>query len=159
MLNSNLKVKTNPLAKKEQMVFFNNTRITVLTDNLFRIETQQDRIFEDGATQAFWFRDLPVVSYEVKENKDFLFIKTSEVVLRISKKTEKPLDVKFLKENIVSKCNNSNNLKSTKRTLDMSFGKEILDDGIMSLDGVSVVDDSKSLIVKDDGKIVKREHQ
>ena len=44
-----------------------------------------------------------------------------------------------------------NNLKGTARTLDDKNGETELDDGIMSRVAMSVLDDSKSLILSEDG--------
>ena len=48
------------------------------------------------------------------------------------------------------------NLKGTRRTMDMTFGKVRLEDGIVSRFGVAVMDDSKSLIIKPDGSLGTR---
>ena len=50
----------------------------------------------------------------------------------------------------------SGNLKGTCRTLDVTAGIITLGDGVCSKDGVAVLDDSKTLILTDDGKILPR---
>ena len=153
-----LKSITNDIkALNSSIIFVNDTRITLLTDSLFRIETNKDKIYEDRATQSIINRKLDEVEYKVKSSKKFLFIETSKVVLKFNKKKQKALTVTFKDNNTTSKVNNKNNLKSTKRTLDQSFGKERLDNGIMSVDGVAVYDDSNSLILEANGDIHARE--
>ena len=53
--------------------------------------------------------------------------------------------------------NPRNNLKGTARTLDGTFGPIPLKDGVVSKDGVALLDDSKSLILQDDGMVAARE--
>jgi len=158
MLSDNLKVKLRGKANPEQMIFSGNSRITVLTPQLFRIETCAEKEFTDEATQSVWYRDLPLCEYTVTEQNGYLFIETEKVILKFSIRKEKAESVKFKESGIESPCNNRGNLRGTKRTLDRSGGKEKLALGIMSRDGVSVLDDSASLILTDEGKILKREH-
>ena len=47
-------------------------------------------------------------------------------------------------------------MKGTTRTLDLVDGEIELEDGIMSLDGFTELDDSKSLIINDEGWIEER---
>lgn len=153
-----LKSITNDIkALDSSIIFVNDTRITLLTDSLFRIETNKDKVFEDRATQSIINRKLEKVEYKVKATTKYLFIETNKVILKFDKKSQKALTVTFKENNVTSKVNNKNNLKSTKRTLDQSFGKERLDNGIMSLDGVAVYDDSNSLILEANGDIHARE--
>ncbi|MBR5261973.1 MAG: DUF4968 domain-containing protein [Oscillospiraceae bacterium] len=159
MLNDNLKVKLRGKANPEQMVLSGNSRITVLTPQLFRIETSPNKQFTDDATQSVWYRDMPACEYSVEEKEGHLFVETKKVVLKFSLRKEKAVSVKFKDSGVVSPCNNRANLRGTKRTLDRSGGKEKLSLGIMSRDGVSVLDDSKSLILTEDGKIRKRDHE
>lgn len=140
-------------------IYINNARITLLTDSLFRIEVNKDKVFEDRATQSIIIRNLEKVEYTIKANKKYLFIETSKVILKFDKDSLKAKTITFKDNNKVSKCNNSHNLKSTKRTLDQSIGKVKLDNGIMSLDGVAIYDDSASLIVEDNGDIHQRENK
>lgn len=50
------------------------------------------------------------------------------------------------------------NLKGTARTLDGTTGAVPLDTGLVSTEGVGVLDDSKSLILNKDGTISPRAH-
>ena len=52
----------SPVALSSQYIYVNNARITVLTDCLFRIETSDNKIFEDKATQSIINRKLKEVS-------------------------------------------------------------------------------------------------
>ena len=133
------------------MIYINNARITILTDSLFRIEVNKDKIFEDKATQSVLYRNLDKVDYKVKADKRYLFVETNKVILKFDKKALKAKTITFKDSMKVSKCNNANNLKSTKRTLDQTWGKVKLDNGLISLDGVAIYDDSASLIIEENG--------
>ena len=44
-------------ARKENVLFWKDYRVTVLSARLFRLEKSPEGIFRDCATQAVWFRD------------------------------------------------------------------------------------------------------
>ena len=74
MLEKHLIAKTRPLANPANVVLFGDYRVTVLESGLFRIEKDCGRIFCDEATEAVWFRDMPPVSFEAKEEAGALRI-------------------------------------------------------------------------------------
>ena len=55
MLAPHLIVKTRPIANPANIILHGNKRITVLTDRLFRIEINNEKIFCDEATEAVCF--------------------------------------------------------------------------------------------------------
>ena len=57
MLDKHLIVSTDPVAKKESIIFWKQYRVTVLFDELFRIEKSENDVFNDQATQIVWFRN------------------------------------------------------------------------------------------------------
>ena len=61
MLDSHLIVKTSPIAFGDNVTIWKNIRITVLSNTLFGIEKDSKKSFCDSATQAVWFRNMPVV--------------------------------------------------------------------------------------------------
>ena len=142
-----------PETKKENIIIFNDVRISVLLPNLLRIEKQQ---FTDDATQIVINRDLAVNKFSIKQTKNTLSLTTEEVIFYIDLKKGVVLKVKFLKSGNVVKYNPKNNLLGTTRTLDMVNGDTHLDKGILSIDGLSMVDDSKSLLLKDE-KVLPRQ--
>ena len=141
-----------PETKKENIIIFNDVRISVLLPNLLRIEKQQ---FTDDATQIVINREFAVNKFSIKQTKNILFLTTEEVIFYIDLKKGVVLKVKFLKSGNVVKYNPKNNLLGTTRTLDMVNGDTHLDKGILSIDGLSMVDDSKSLLLKDE-KVLPR---
>ena len=165
MLDRHLIAKTDPKSKAESFIYYQNYRITVLFDELFRIEKSKDKIFNDKATQSIWFRNKIVPEFEILESDDFhIKVKTNKVTLVLINSVS-ITDSFILIKNRKIYLDNEGNLKGTYRTLDAYDGKyfvgfdrkgntEIkLDNGVASLSGVSVIDDSKSLILDDDGKL------
>ena len=51
MLANHLIAKTRPTAIKENIIYWNDYRINVLSDRLFRLEKSDNRIYRDAATQ------------------------------------------------------------------------------------------------------------
>ncbi len=162
MLDKHLIAKTEPVAVKENIVFYENYRVTVLTDNLFRIEQSESKEFCDWATSAVWYRNLPANKFTVDTGKNFVRIVTSKVELYLLTTFNKSYVVLGNKK---IKLNNKDNLKGTMRTLDqcdgetnIQTGKEVvLGNGVVSRNGVAILDDSRSPILKDDGEFYTRE--
>ena len=158
-LNDNLIAATSPLCDAEQTVTGGNFRISVLTSELIRVEVNDEGKFLDLATQSIWFRNLGKVQYEVKEEKNRLYIITDKITLCFSKSAGKVLYIQFKDSKKKIKCTNRNNLKGTARTLDYTFGAKPLRNGIMSTEGVAVFNDSKSLVLDTEGTVKPRENK
>lgn len=167
MLDSHLIAKTSPVANEKNVIKFKNYRVTVLTDRLFRIEKDDNKLFEDGATQSVWFRDMSANDFTYSVNGSDLTVKTKSVTLYIKGDNFKE-SYAVLSDGRKAKLNNSGNLYGTYRTLDGRNGnKFIWDDpnkykivpkgeGVCSKTGVAVYDDKKSLILGDDGMVKER---
>jgi len=162
MLDKHLIAKTEPMALKENIVLYEDFRITVLTDRLFRIEQSKTKEFCDFATSAVWFRNLPKVDFKVEQGKNFLCVSTGKVELYLLGSLSRSylvVDGKKLK------ISNKDNLKGTYRTLDQYDGEThirtnkniVLENGIISKSGVAVLDDSKNPILKEDGEFYSRD--
>ncbi len=162
MLDKHLIAKTRPLANNENLVFFKDFRVTVLTDRLFRVEKDAEKIFCDEATEAVWFRDMPPVPFETEEKEDALFVKTEKATLVLFEDMEKSHIILGGKKIALD---NKENLRGTYSTLDRCDGniyigdngnEEIkLDMGVVSKNGVAVLDYTKSSVLTDDGMIRK----
>ena len=163
MLNKHLIVKTQPKPNSQNLVFWENYRITVLGDRLFRIEQNDNLQFLDQATQVIWFRNAPKQKFTILKGKTNLTIITDKCKLKIEKNREK---CKVYVGNKWKAVNNRFNLKGTCRTLDACDGNEIfvknppelisLGNGVCSTSGVAVLDDSNSLCLTDTGMIYPR---
>ena len=161
MLKEHLLVKTFPIAEKENVVIFKDYRITVLFDRLFRIEKNTAGDFCDNATQSIWYRNMSVTGHSVKKTDEFIEIATDKVTLHIENNFES--SYVLMNGNKIS-ISNDGNLLGTTRTLDeyngdvhrRSFRRLKLGTGVCSKTGVAVIDDTESLRLLDDGKLVER---
>ena len=155
-LNKQLLAETDAKAFEENTVLCRNLRVTVLTATMVRIEYSTDGKFTDLPSQSIWYRNFGKVDFTTKEENDILTIKTESAEFYINSHAGgfkyAVLDGKKLT------YDSSNNLKGTTRTLDQTYGPKELDDGILSTDGVSVYDDSKTLLLNEDGMLSSREH-
>ena len=158
MLNEYLKIKTNPIASKENVVKFADYRITLLTDRLIRIEKDKNKIFNDNPTLSVWYRNAPTVKFSVKKGNDNIKIITETRTFSINCDYDKSY---VLIDGKRQKLSNDKNLKGTYRTLDCFdgnryyYGGEIIDlgFGVCSKSGVAIVDDTKSLVLDKNGKV------
>ena len=158
MLPKHLIVSTYPVANPDNIYFFNEYRVTVLFDRLFRIEKNEAKDFCDDATQSIWFRNMPKVAASVKTCDDYIEITTAAVTLHLTKTIETSYVVIDGKNVPIS---NDGNLLGTTRTLDCyngdvnirNFTRLKLGTGVCSRSGVAVVDDTCSLRLLDGGKL------
>ena len=161
MLEKHLLVKTSPKAKEGNFVIFKDYRITVLFDRLFRIEKNSAGDFCDTATQSVWFRNMPIVEYCVYETDSYLEIKTDAVTLHFESELA---DSYVFINGVKASINNDGNLLGTTRTLDQyngdrhmnKFNKLVLNPGVCSKNGVAVIDDTASLRLTDDGRLLEK---
>jgi len=162
-LNQNLIAVTKPLINESKCIKGDKYRISVITPRLLRVEISKEGKFTDSATQSIWFRDFNDTVFTTKEEKNHILIETDKVIFCFCKVCLKVLHVTFKdtdKKVSVNRVNTlSYNLKGTARTLDFTFGARPLKRGIMSYKGVSVYDDSKSLLLDTDGTVKEREHK
>lgn len=168
MLHSHLQAITSPLAHQKNIIRFADKRITVLTPCLFRIEESETGVFCDEATQAVWFRDMSPVVFRIEQQKEELKVITEKLTLIIRDKIENSSVV--FQDGTEQMLSNKDNLLGTYRTLDCCDGDYwfpyggkreeghtiTLENGVISRTGVALYDDSKSLILSGDGKIVPR---
>ena len=70
-----------PVALPRNCFSGKNYRFTVLTDRLIRMEYDPVGIFEDRASQAIFYRDLPVCEYSVSREDGVLTINTGALLL------------------------------------------------------------------------------
>jgi alpha-glucosidase (family GH31 glycosyl hydrolase) len=151
----------HPLANPQSIVQADHARFTVLTERLIRLEYDPEMSFDDRPSQIIWNRELPKVNFSKRISNGKLFIETDYLLLEYEKGRQfKPRHLSiFLKANgIIWHFGDQDNLnlKGTYRTLDKSNGKVDLGNGLISLSGWSIVDDSKSLFFNPDGWISAR---
>jgi len=164
MLDKHLIAKTRPIAKKENVVFWEDYRVTVLGARLFRLEKSPQKRFRDEATQAVWFRDMERTEFAFADKGETAEIDTGACKL-ILHKDRGQVCVELGGKRVFA--NNEGNLLGTYRTLDNCNAdvyhrpwiegekpkKIALGIGVCSKSGVAVLDDSESLTLQQNGEI------
>ena len=162
-MSEKFKLDLSPVANPEAVVTGKNVRFTVITSRLIRIELSSSGVFEDRASQVFWYRNQPVPAFRVLRDDGKIEIITDH--LHLVYNTERdcliPADlyIKGLMENIDWRFGDSDtgNLMGTARTLDKADGAVPLEKGLMSADGWSVIDDTESLVFNEEFMLVNSE--
>ena len=165
--------KTHGAAKTESVIKGDKYRITVLTPSLLRLEYSDAGEFEDRATQTVINRDFSPVPFDVERTSDGLVVKTERLILTYD---EKPFPEGGLTVRVKEFDNGSvwhygqplHDLKGTYRTLDRVDGDEYVTEdkqgrikielgtGIISREGFSVIDDSASMALTEEGFVEPR---
>ena len=129
-----------------------SVRVALLTTRLIRVEKGK---FTDLPTQTVWNRNLGEVAFVTENKGDNLIVKTDRVIFYVHK-TKGKVEKILLEDGTIVTDFRKGNLLGTARTLDMVNGSTKLQPGILSRDGASVMDDSKSLLLEQDGTILSR---
>jgi alpha-glucosidase (family GH31 glycosyl hydrolase) len=153
-----------PLADPAAIVPAGNARFTILTDRLIRMEFSPTGQFEDHASQAFWYRQQPVPSFQTRRTGDDLEIETEYLVLAYKPRekgfSEQSLTVRVKSTEVIwhykDKWWSSSQLFGTARTLDGASGHTELEPGPMSRAGWGVIEDSTSVVFNDFGWVEPR---
>lgn len=180
------KLESHPVSKKEAIIQGDCYRITMLTPALVRLEYNAEGVFEDRPTQSVLNRDFPVPEYKVVETEEELAIYTSELEIHYNRKpfAANGLSIKVQGGEGGWGRNwnygqEPDDLLGTARTLDMTdgvhkisgdswhkgenpmneeyVGKVPMEHGIISKDGFSVIDDSHSMALTEDGWVAPRQ--
>lgn len=151
-IDKHFKIAFQPKAEDAAIVTAEGVRFTVLTSRIIRMEYSPTNKFEDRASLAFWYRQQPVPNFETKTENGSVEIITEYLHLKykINKNgfTNDSLSIELLKDRTVWRYldRNHRNLKGTARTLDGVNGSMPLEDGLLSRDGWSIIDDSSSVV-------------
>ncbi len=154
VLHSHLIAETRAAAPQENGITVGCTRVSVLLPRMIRIEFDKEKSFTDMPTQSIWYRDFGKMQFTSELRGDRLTVQTAEVVFHVNTSNGKLISVRMNGETV--RPNPRNNLKGTARTLDGTFGPIALKDGVLSADGVALLDDSKSLLLREDGMVAAR---
>ncbi|MDO4326506.1 MAG: glycoside hydrolase family 31 protein [bacterium] len=159
-------METHPVCQKEAMIQGDTYRISILTPWLMRLEYSSRGVFEDRATQCVINREFPVPEFEVFETADSLKIVTEGIQMLYDKK---PFSRNGLSLQVRGNVSNYRSiwrygeevtdLKGTARTLDGADGAIALEHGVISRNGFSVIDDSRSLLLTPDGWVEPRDSE
>ena len=131
-------------AHADNIVQWQNVRVSVLTSRLVRVETTP---YTDYATQKVWRRDLGKVEYATHQEGNLLYVKTADAAFVVNAKGK--LMFVQLGDRLLSRFDKGN-LRGTARTLDNTVGPIRLGRGLVSKDGVTIMRDD-SLLLVDDG--------
>lgn len=156
-------IATRPIALDANVVAGEKYRITVLTEGLIRLEYSEDGIFEDRATQMVFYRDFSSSDYRVVRTGDGIEIHTSRLHLIYNEKEFTSFGLSIQVKGKLSAYHSIwhygeeiHDLGGTARTLDLADGAIPLDHGVVSRFGYSVLDDSHSQVLLQDGWIEPR---
>ena len=136
------------------MVIFeqDSLRISLILPDLVRIENGS---WTDLPSQTVLFRDFGHIPHSVRQKGHLLCIKTKDAVFRV----ELPggnMHCITLSDGSIHTDFVSGRLPGTARTLDQANGAVRLERGILSRTGVSMMDDSESLLIQSDGSLSPR---
>lgn len=146
---------TDSKTPDEFIIIRNKVRLSIITDRLLRVEIDKKGNFTDEPTQSIICRNFATPQFKIVEDGDTLIIITTKTIFKYDTKNQKMLGISVRGGKNLTEYK-SGNLKGTYRTLDMTTGPIELGDGLMSKNGVTVYDDTKSLILNADGTIGER---
>ena len=157
------RIKTEGHAEDAAIIQGEKYRFTVLTEEMIRLEYCEDGQFEDRATQCVIDRKFKVPEYQVIENEESLEIITDKIHLVYNKQkfTDYGLSVQdrgniSVYHSIWHFGEEATDLRGTARTLDEADGAIELEHGIISRFGYGILDDSRSLVITEDGWVEPR---
>ena len=157
------RIKTEGHAEDAAIIQGEKYRFTVLTEEMIRLEYCEDGQFEDRATQCVIDRKFKVPEYQVIENEESLEIITDKIHLVYNKQkfTDYGLSVQVrgnisVYHSIWHFGEEATDLRGTARTLDEADGAIELEHGIISRFGYGILDDSRSLVITEDGWVEPR---
>ncbi|MGN1142555.1 MAG: TIM-barrel domain-containing protein [Oliverpabstia sp.] len=155
------KVDVRPKANEKAIIQGKCYRITILTPALARFEYSARGEFEDRATQKVYNRDFPVPEYRVREDGE-LHIFTDYLEIHYNKKefSKSGLSVRTAGgpggDSIWHYGEETRDFRGTARTLDQVNGKCELEHGIQSIMTGAVMDDTGSMVIREDGFVEPR---
>ena len=152
----------NPLCRKESIIQGDHYRISMLTTALVRLEYSESGVFEDRPTQMVIDRNFSVPEFKVSEAGEQLHIYTQDLEIHYDRQKFTPggLMIRVAggssNERVWHYGEEPRDLLGTARTLDEADGAIPLEHGILSKNGFSLIDDSKTMALKEDGTVEPR---
>ena len=141
----------------------NGYRITFLTSRLVRLEYQEENRFEDELTTCVRCRDFPEVEVACHRSAQGLELDTEHLHIVYN---EGPFSACGLSVSVKGGLTvyhstwrygeRFTTLGGTARTLDEADGRIPVGDGVISRQGFSVLDDSASMLLTEDGRFIPR---
>lgn len=154
-----------PVADDDAVVTGPACRFTVLTPRLLRLEYDPEERFEDRPSQLVWFRDRTVPEFDVDRTDGALVIETDRLRLEYEYGdgvddragfAPETLSIELGDGTVWSYGDEDVGLGGALRTLDRIDGATPLEDGLVSRDGWTVLDDTDRLVFGEDGWVRPR---
>jgi len=161
-LADHFQIDFNSKASKEAVVIADNLKITVLTDQILRLEFDPQKEFDSRPTQLIWQRKLKLPDFSYQQDEQELLVETRNLKLKYQKDSKElsqdnlKIDIKANNENWFYGKKDDQNLKGTYRTLDGIEGAVELEEGLLSKSGWTLIDDTASLVFNDTGWLEAR---
>lgn len=153
----------NPKAKTAAIIQGNYYRFTILTSQLIRVEYSEEGVFDDHQTQIVLNRDFDLPDFTVFEDEDRLEIMTDHLLIKYNKQPFSASGLSFQLRDNISNYRSIwyygdpiDDLGGTTRTLDKVDGARVLDRGLLSRFGFSVIEDTDSAIFTPEGWFSRR---
>ncbi len=144
----------NPKADEKFVIKGERYRITVLTEQMLRLEYSEDGVFEDRATRLAFNRSFAQPEYTTYYEDGFLHVDTKHLRLIYDEKpfSDSGLQIYVDGNRYWYYGQKTPTLGGTFRTLDGVYGARDIPAGILSdACGVAAVDDSHTIAIGDDG--------
>lgn len=159
--------ETDLKTKKESIVLGNKYRFSMLTERLIRLEYSENGVFEDRSTQNVIFRNFERPVFVVNESDTLIQISTKYYTLSYVKNSNFSSGKLAPGGNLKVLLNETErswyyghpearNFGTINYSLDNFSGNLKLDNGLYSLDGFCILDDSKSLVLDKNGNYIQR---
>jgi Glycosyl hydrolases family 31/Domain of unknown function (DUF4968) len=158
-MKQHLRWPTSPQSDVANQVIGDRYRISVFKTGLLRLEYSERGQFEDRASQTVVNRSFGPTKFCVTDVGDTLEIETERLRLTYDKL---PFSAHGLSAQVKGPFSRwhygarVSNLGGTARTLDGVDGAVALDDGVLSVDGLAIVDDSNTALLTEDGLTAAR---
>jgi hypothetical protein len=146
-----------PKASPDAVVSIGHYRITVLTSRCLRIEFHTADHFLDSPTLTFVDREQPVPPKAVTRTDSGLELTTDHLRLTLTSPMSPPTPNSLTISSLTASfawsfgTREARNLLGTARTLDSQAGPAHLSEGLISLDGFSIVDDTNAPVLCENG--------
>ncbi|KRF23771.1 glycoside hydrolase family 31 protein [Phycicoccus sp. Soil803] len=156
-MSSRLTVPGNPVANPDSVVQGEHWRITVLTPGLVRLEWSDEGSFEDRASTFAVNRALPTPEVEVHRDGERVELSTGLLHLAYDGMPFSPSGLVVQATSPMPGSHTvewrfgepADGLGGTARTLDDIDGAVPLGPGVVSRNGIAVIDDSESFLIED----------
>lgn len=145
--------KVDAKTNYDNFIFYKDYRISILKNNLIRIEKDNKKVFNDNPTQIVLFRNFPKVNYNYEISENEIIIKLDGYELYFNGVKEESY-ILYNKQKLF--LNNNENLGGTFSTVDQMDGNvykgslDVMPEtrkvglGVLSKNGVSIIDDTNS---------------